>query len=142
MDEAIHGLLDPHHGYGHPDLAGYLPWMGARYSRIGADLPLSVFRGEGMVLFALARLLQPQVIAECYTGTGYAALAEAVLKQAFADSPTRCRSETCEQCMEQECSLKWLMQESTALTLWCHVAGISSSTVTMIARIQREKLHA
>ena len=73
MDEAIHGLLDPHHGYGHPDLAGYLPWMGARYSRIGADLPLSVFRGEGMVLFALARILQPQVIAECYTGTGYAA---------------------------------------------------------------------
>ena len=73
---------------------------------------------------------------------GHAALAEAVLKQAFADSPTRCRSETCGQCMEQECSLKWLMQESTALTLWCHVAGVSPSTVTMIAHIQREKLHA
>ena len=73
MDEAIHGILEPHHGYGHPDLADYLPWMGSRYSRIGADLPLSVFRGEGMVLFALARLLQPQVIAECFTGTGYAA---------------------------------------------------------------------
>jgi hypothetical protein len=59
--------------WGHPDLPRYLPWMGSRYGFMGCDIPLSVFRGEGVALFLLARLTQPVLIAECFTGTGYAA---------------------------------------------------------------------
>lgn len=73
LDEAAEALLDPHDAEGHKDLPDYHSSMGPRYSVKGHDFPLSVFRGEGMVLFLIARALQPKVIAECYTGTGYAA---------------------------------------------------------------------
>lgn len=59
--------------YGHSDLPGYFPWMGPRYSRLPDKGPLSVFRGEGMALFLLARLFKPETILDCFTGTGYAA---------------------------------------------------------------------
>lgn len=73
LDEAAEVLLDPHDADGHKDLPDYDPSMGPRYSVKGYDFPLSVFRGEGMALFLVARALRPEVIAECYTGTGYAA---------------------------------------------------------------------
>lgn len=73
LDLATGELLEERDCYGHTDLPGYLPWMGSRYGFRGRDVPLSIFRGEGMVLFLLARLLRPAVIAECYTGTGYSA---------------------------------------------------------------------
>ena len=73
LDQAAAELLDERDRYGHVDLSGYLPWMGPRYGFRGRDVPLSIFRGEGIALFLLARTLKPAVIAECYTGTGYAA---------------------------------------------------------------------
>jgi len=74
MDKIMDALLfERKDEYGHPDLPGYLPWMGPRYSFSGQSGPLSVFRGEGMALFLLARLIQPAVVIECFTGTGYAA---------------------------------------------------------------------
>ena len=73
LDVAAEALLDGRDRHGCSDLPGMLPWMGPRYGFHGRKEPLSVFRGEGMVLFLLARMLQPAVIAECYTGTGYAA---------------------------------------------------------------------
>lgn len=73
LDAVAETLLDPHHANGHPDLPEYDPRMGPRYSVKGYQFPLSVFRGEGIALYLIARALRPQVIAECYTGTGYAA---------------------------------------------------------------------
>jgi len=73
LDEVAGTFLDPHHANGHPDLPEYDPAMGPRYSVKGYQFPLSVFRGEGIALFLIAQALQPKVIAECYTGTGYAA---------------------------------------------------------------------
>ena len=58
--------------WGHRDLPGYLPWMGARYQFAGRDVPKSIFRGEGIALFLLMRMLRPEIAVECYTGTGYA----------------------------------------------------------------------
>lgn len=58
--------------WGHQDLPEYLPWMGPRYAFAGYDVPMSIFRGEGMVLFLLMRMLEPAVSTECFTGTGYA----------------------------------------------------------------------
>ena len=59
--------------WGHPDLPEYLPWMGPRYAFAGHDVPMSIFRGEGMTLFLLMRILAPEIAVECFTGTGYAA---------------------------------------------------------------------
>lgn len=73
LDKAAKMLLDPHDVEGHKDLPDYDPSMGPRYSVRDHDFPLSVFRGEGIALFLIARALQPKIIAECYTGTGYAA---------------------------------------------------------------------
>ena len=73
LDAVAEALLVPYHANGHPDLPNYDPRMGPRYAVKGHEFPLSVFRGEGMALFLIARALQPMVIAECYTGTGYAA---------------------------------------------------------------------
>jgi len=73
LDAVAEAFLVPCHANGHPDLPNYDPWMGPRYAVKGHEFPLSVFRGEGMALFLIARALQPRVIAECYTGTGYAA---------------------------------------------------------------------
>jgi hypothetical protein len=73
LDAAAETFLEPHDANGHKDLPDYDPRMGPRYSVKGYQFPLSVFRGEGIALFLIARALRPQVIAECYTGTGYAA---------------------------------------------------------------------
>ena len=70
FDQKRTGLLEEHDRYGHVDLPLYTPWMGPRYHPTGHDFPLSVFRGEGMALFLLMRILQPKVIVECFTGTG------------------------------------------------------------------------
>ncbi len=65
--------FDARDANGHPDLPDYLPHMGPRYSLKGYERPISVFRGEGRVLYLIARTVQPERVAECYTGTGYAA---------------------------------------------------------------------
>lgn len=59
--------------WGHQDLPGYLPWMGSRYQFVGHDTPKSIFRGEGIALFLLMRMLRPEIAVECFTGTGYSA---------------------------------------------------------------------
>ena len=74
LDKATEGLLEPRDMEGHRDLAGYRPYMGPRYGLPGATVPLSVFRGEGIALFALSQILQPKIVIECFTGTGYAAI--------------------------------------------------------------------
>lgn len=72
IDRAMETGFSQEDRWGHDDLKGYLPWMGPRYGFIGHDrAPLSVFRGEGLVLFLLSRIIQPLLIVECYTGTGY-----------------------------------------------------------------------
>lgn len=58
--------------WGHKDLPEYLPWMGPRYHFTGYPVPTSIFRGEGLVLFTLMRMLRPFFAIECFTGTGYA----------------------------------------------------------------------
>jgi hypothetical protein len=73
LDAVAETFLDPHDANGHPDLPDYDDLMGPRYAVKGYQFPLSVFRGEGIALFLIARALQPKVIVECYTGTGYAA---------------------------------------------------------------------
>lgn len=73
LDRVATQYLEPHDAQGHPDLPGYHPSMGPRYSVKGFAFPLSVFRGEGIALFLIAQALHPTVVAECYTGTGYAA---------------------------------------------------------------------
>jgi len=73
LDAVAEAFLDPHDANGHKDLPDYDPWMGPRYAVKGYQFPLSIFRGEGIALFLIARTLRPNVIVECYTGTGYAA---------------------------------------------------------------------
>lgn len=73
LDLAVGDFFEPRDVNGHKDLPGYDPRMGPRYGIPGHDVPLSVFRGEGMALFLVARAIKPEVIMECYTGTGYAA---------------------------------------------------------------------
>ena len=65
-------LFAPTDQWGHQDLPEYLPWMGPRYQFAGYEVPKSVFRGEGIALFLLMRMLRPEIAAECFTGTGYA----------------------------------------------------------------------
>ena len=72
---------------------------------------------------------------------GYAQLAQAVLKQAHTDIPTRCPAAHCDQCSEYQCSLRWLLYPSTELTLWCSVAGVSQLLVTTLARERFARLH-
>lgn len=74
LDNATEGLLEPRDTNGHYDLPGYRAYMGPRYGIPHATVPLSVFRGEGMALFALSQILQPKIVIECFTGTGYAAI--------------------------------------------------------------------
>lgn len=71
IDLAVMGLLEPRDAAGHPDLPGYRPYMGPRYGFPGLARPLSVFRGEGVALFALAQAVRPKVVAETFTGTAY-----------------------------------------------------------------------
>lgn len=73
---------------------------------------------------------------------GYSQLAQAVLKQAHTDIPTRCPAKECDQCPEYQCSLKWLKSPSKELTLWCNVAGVSQSLVATLARERFARLHA
>lgn len=60
------------HEHGHPDLPGYNPAMGPRYSVTPYEIPLSIFRGEGVILWALVRTFGGRVV-ETFTGTGVAA---------------------------------------------------------------------
>lgn len=73
------------HEHGHKDLPGYDPIMGPRYSIRGTEIPLSVFRGEGVLLWALARHF-PGRIVETFTGTGVAACFLAAASRAGAIS--------------------------------------------------------
>ena len=73
VDLAVEGILVAREE--HPrELPGRQPWMGPRYVVPGFGSPISIFKAEGVALYALARELQPQVIVELYTGTGYSAL--------------------------------------------------------------------
>lgn len=56
------------------ELPGRQPWMGPRYVVPGFGSPISIFKAEGVALYALARELQPEVIVEMFSGTGYSAL--------------------------------------------------------------------
>ena len=74
LDDAVKAMgMIPHDAEGHKDLPNYLPHMGPRYKIPADDWLLSVFRGEGQALFLIARALQPAMIVDAYTGTGYAA---------------------------------------------------------------------
>lgn len=70
--------LTEHHRNGCADLPDQNLAFGPRYSVRGFDLPLSVFRGEGVVLWSLVRAFEPVRIVETYTGTGVAACFMAV----------------------------------------------------------------
>jgi len=73
VDLAVEGILVAREE--HPrELPGRQPWIGPRYVVPGFGSPISIFKAEGVALYALARELQPQVIVELYTGTGYSAL--------------------------------------------------------------------
>jgi hypothetical protein len=52
----------------------YRVTMGPRYGYHNQAEPLSIFRGEGQILYALAKALFPQIIVDAYTGTGYSAI--------------------------------------------------------------------
>ncbi|MFQ5791105.1 MAG: hypothetical protein ACE5JI_11600 [Acidobacteriota bacterium] len=58
IDKAVVGILELRSDEGH-------------YAIIGYDLPLSVTRQEGQVLFAVARAFGPRKVLELGTGTGY-----------------------------------------------------------------------
>jgi len=73
VDRAVEGILVAREE--HPrELPGRQPWMGPRYVVPGFGSPISIFKAEGVALYALARELRPEVIVEMYTGTGYSAL--------------------------------------------------------------------
>lgn len=73
IDAAVAGILEVREE-GPRDLPGREPWMGPRYVVPGFASPISVFRAEGVALYALARALRPDVVVEMFTGTGYSAL--------------------------------------------------------------------
>jgi hypothetical protein len=73
VDRAVEGILVAREE--HPrELPGRQPWMGPRYVVPGFGSPISIFKAEGVALYALARELRPEVIVEMYSGTGYSAL--------------------------------------------------------------------
>jgi hypothetical protein len=73
VDRAVEGILVVREER-ESELPGRQPWMGPRYVVPGFGSPISVFRAEGVALYALARALLPAVAVELYTGTGYSAL--------------------------------------------------------------------
>lgn len=52
---------------------GYKPTMGHRYAFHGRTLPLSIFQGEGLALYAFVNAFEPRVVLDFFTGTGFAA---------------------------------------------------------------------
>jgi hypothetical protein len=73
VDKAVEGILVAREEQ-ERELPGRQPWMGPRYVVPGFGSPISIFKAEGVALYALARELQPEVIVEMYSGTGYSAL--------------------------------------------------------------------
>ena len=74
FDQYAFRYLDARDAHGCPDLPDYERCMGPRFTVRGYGIPISVFRGEGVILWALAhRVLRTEVIVETFTGTGVAA---------------------------------------------------------------------